>query len=378
MYDKNLQNGLNLAFEFFINRNPRSAEFISLFVDDKLRKCRKGVSEEDVESVLDKAMMKVSFLHEKDVFEMYYQIYLTKRLLSRKVVCNEAEIRLALKLESEFGSLISDPARLKDHEEFVQVLFEIKDKYDRIISLASDNDISLQNGLDLAFEFFVNRNSRSAEFITLFIDNKLRKCRKGISDGFYLNHGPDLGDGPSLAVHTLTTGSWPTQRSGTCNLPTELMLLCEKFRLYYLGTHSSQRLSWLTSMGTADLKACFGNSQRHELTVSTYQTCVLMLFNNSNRLMYKEVERAIGIPSLDLKRCLQSMACVKGKNVLEKEPMSKDIGEHDMFLVNEMFASKFFKVKWEPWSHKRRWNPRNTKPDNKPRRTRSPKSRLPL
>jgi cullin 3 len=39
------------------------------------------------------------------------------------------------------------------------------------------------------------------------------------------------------------------------------------------------------------------------------------------------------------------MACVKGKNVLRKEPMSKDIGEEDAFFVNDKFTSKFYKVK---------------------------------
>ncbi|KAG0492192.1 hypothetical protein HPP92_005297 [Vanilla planifolia] len=98
-------------------------------------------------------------------------------------------------------------------------------------------------------------------------------------------------------------------------------------------------------MGTADLKATFGKNQKHELNVSTYQMCILMLFNSSDRLTYKEIEQATEIPAPDLKRCLQSLACVKGKNVLIKDPMSKDIAEDDSFNVNDKFSSKFFKVK---------------------------------
>lgn len=82
--DKTFQNALNSSFEFFINLNPRSPEFISLFVDDKLRKGLKGVSEEDVEIVLDKMMMLFRYLQEKDVFEKYYKQHLAKRLLSGK------------------------------------------------------------------------------------------------------------------------------------------------------------------------------------------------------------------------------------------------------------------------------------------------------
>jgi len=62
-------------------------------------------------------------------------------------------------------------------------------------------------------------------------------------------------------------------------------------------------------------------------------------------LSYKDIEEATDIPAPDLKRCLQSLACAKGRNVLGKEPMSKDIGEEDDFYFNEKFSSKFYKVK---------------------------------
>ncbi|GAB2280285.1 hypothetical protein Dimus_014927 [Dionaea muscipula] len=73
--------------------------------------------------------------------------------------------------------------------------------------------------------------------------------------------------------------------------------------------------------------------------------CVIMLFNYADQLTYKEIEQATGILAVDLKRCLQSLACVKGKNILRKEPMSKDIGENDVIMLNDKFASKLYKVK---------------------------------
>ncbi|BAB85420.1 hypothetical protein [Oryza sativa Japonica Group] len=47
------------------------------------------------------------------------------------------------------------------------------------------------------------------------------------------------------------------------------------------------------------------------------------LYIVANGLTYGDIEQATGIPHADLKRCLQSLACVKSKNVLRKEPMSK-------------------------------------------------------
>ncbi|GMH01712.1 hypothetical protein Nepgr_003551 [Nepenthes gracilis] len=286
--DKTFQNALNSSFEYFINLNARSPEFISLFVDDKLRKGLKDFSEEDVETVLDKVMMLFRYLQEKDVFEKYYKQHLAKRLLSGKTLSDEAERSLVVKLKTECG-----------------------------------------------YQF-------TCKLEGMFTD---MKTSQDTMQGFYASQGAEIGDGPALVVQVLTTGSWPTQPSPPCNLPNELSTLCEMFRSYYLGTHTGRRLSWQTNMGTADIKATFGKGQKHELNVSTYQMCVLMLFNNADRLTYKEIEQATEIPATDLKRCLQSLACVKGKNVLRKEPMSKDIGDNDAFLFHEKFTSKFYKVK---------------------------------
>nr|GLL39211.1 cullin-3A-like isoform X1 [Ipomoea trifida]GMD49907.1 cullin-3A-like isoform X1 [Ipomoea batatas] len=286
--DKMFQNALNSSFEYFINLNPRSPEFISLFVDDNLRKGLKGVSEEDVEILLDKVMMLFRYLQEKDVFEKYYKQHLAKRLLSGKTISDDAERSLIVKLKTECG-----------------------------------------------YQF-------TSKLEGMFTD---MKTSQDTMQGFNATMGGEIADGPTLAVQVLTTGSWPTQSVTPCNLPTEILGVCEKFRTYYLGTHTGRRLTWQTNMGTADLKATFGKGQKHELNVSTYQMCILMLFNNADRLSYKDIEQATEIPVSDLKRCLQSLACVKGKNVLRKEPMSKDIAEDDSFFFNEKFTSKFFKVK---------------------------------
>jgi cullin 3 len=288
--DKTFQNALNSSFEFFINLNTRSPEYISLFVDDKLRKGLKGVSEDDVEVVLDKVMMLFRYLHEKDVFEKYYKQHLAKRLLSGKTVSDDAERSLIVKLKTECG-----------------------------------------------YQF-------TSKLEGMFTDMKTsRDTMQGFSA--LLAGSSEVSEGPTLAVQVLTTGSWPTQPGVCCNLPTEILAVCEKFRAYYLNTHTGRRLTWQTNMGTADLKATFGKSRKHELNVSTYQMCILMLFNSADCLSYKEIEQTTDILAADLKRCLQSLACVKGKNVLRKEPMGKDIGEEDTFQFNDSFTSKFYKVK---------------------------------
>ena len=97
-------------------------------------------------------------------------------------------------------------------------------------------------------------------------------------------------------------------------------------------------------MGTAESRATFGETKR-ELNVSTYQMCILLLFNERDRVSYRDIISETGIPAEDLKRSLQSLALVKGRNVLRKEPMSKEVNDDDVFVFNERFTSKLLKVK---------------------------------
>ena len=84
--DKSFQNAVNSAFEAFLNLSPRAPEYLSLFMDERLRRGLKGASEDDVDSTLDAAMVLFRFLQEKDLFEKYYKQHLAKRLLSGRTV----------------------------------------------------------------------------------------------------------------------------------------------------------------------------------------------------------------------------------------------------------------------------------------------------
>ncbi|KAG8043696.1 hypothetical protein GUJ93_ZPchr0458g22500 [Zizania palustris] len=284
--DMTFRSALNSSFEYFINLNNRVPEFISLYVDDKLLKELKGANEEDVETVLDKVMILFRYLHEKDVFEKYYKQHLAKRLLSGKSTSDEAERSILGKLKTECGYQFTSK---------LEVMFT-----------------DLKKSQDTMQSFYANFCGYT--------------------------------DGPTISVQILTTGSWPTKQCTPCNLPPEITDISESFRAYYLGTHKGRRLTWQTNMGNADMKATFGY-RRHELNVSTYHMCVLMLFNSADGLTYSDIEQATAIPHAELKRCLQSLACVKGKNVLRKQPMSKDISEGDTFYYNYKFTSKLVKVK---------------------------------
>lgn len=284
--DKTFFNALNSTFEYFINLNQRSPEYISLFVDEQMRKGMRGTSEDEVEAMLDKVVMLFRYLQEKDVFEKYYKQHLAKRLLGGRSISDDVERSMIQKLKQECG-----------------------------------------------YQF-------TSKLEGMFMDMKVSADTQ---DKFRAANGSSKVESIDLSVQVLTTGFWPTQVSGGCNLPAPVARCCEVFREHYLKQHSGRRLQWQTSMGNADLKAQFGAS-RHEINVSTYMMCVLLLFNDNDRLSYADIARDTAIAPAELKRTLQSLACGKFKLLL-KEPKGREVDESDAFSFNASFSSKQLRFK---------------------------------
>uniref|UniRef100_A0A5K3EK04 CULLIN_2 domain-containing protein n=1 Tax=Mesocestoides corti TaxID=53468 RepID=A0A5K3EK04_MESCO len=101
------RNQLNSDFEFFINKNPKSAEFLSLFIDEKLRRGFKGMSDHDVDTVFDQCTVLFRYLQEKDIFERYYKQHLAKRLLLSKCQSDDQEKSMIAKLMAECGGVFT-------------------------------------------------------------------------------------------------------------------------------------------------------------------------------------------------------------------------------------------------------------------------------
>ena len=285
--DKQFYNALNQSFEHFVNLNSHSPEYISLFVDEQLRKGMKGTSEEEVEAILDKVVMLFRYLQEKDVFEKYYKQHLAKRLLGGRSVSDDAEKSMIGKLKIECG-------------------YQYTSKLEGMIM-----DMRVSVDTQEAFRTAMGGSSKV--------------------------------DGIELSVNVLTTGFWPTQVGARCSLPPQILRCCDVFKEHYLRQHSGRRLQWQANMGSADMKAIFG-TRRYEINVSTLLMAVLLLFNSSDTLTYNEIASATEIPAAELQRALQSLACAKFK-ILNKEPKGRNVEENDTFSYNGDFSAKHLKFK---------------------------------
>lgn len=129
--DKLCKQTITGDFEHIFNLNSRSPECLSLFINDKLKKGTKGVSfmhlkpsspscfsvsycgsplcfwyqlsEQEVDSFLEKALMLFKFLQEKDMFEKHYRQHLSVRLLSNTGTSDEIEKSMILRLKVRFA-----------------------------------------------------------------------------------------------------------------------------------------------------------------------------------------------------------------------------------------------------------------------------------
>ncbi|CAI7830140.1 unnamed protein product, partial [Closterium sp. NIES-54] len=277
------------AFESLVNmRQNRPAELIAKFIDGKLRAGNKGLSDEELESTLDRVLVLFRFIQGKDVFEAFYKKDLAKRLLLGKSASIDAEKSMISKLKTECGSQFTNK---------LEGMFK---------------DIELSKEINESF-----RQSSQA--------------REKLPAGIEMN------------VHVLTMGYWPTYPPVEVQLPRELGVYQDIFRDFYLGKHSGRRLMWQHSLGHCVVRADFPKGKK-ELSLSLFQTVVLMLFNDADRLSFAEIRDATGITDAELKRTLQSLACGKTR-VLQKIPKGRDVSDTDSFEFNTDFTASLFRLK---------------------------------
>ncbi|KAL3297828.1 cullin 3 [Colletotrichum asianum] len=308
-----IQTALTKSFSDFINMFTKSSEYVSLFIDDNLRRGIRGKTETETEEVLEKAITVIRYLSDKDLFERYYQKHLAKRLLHNKSESHDVEKSMISRMKQELG------------------------------------------------------NQFTAKFEGMFRD---MESSAELSSG-YRDHIRGLGDVErkqiDLAVNILTTNSWPPDIMGRnsqfadgagCNWPDEIKRLQDSLLKFYLTNRSGRKLTWLGSTGSADIKMVFpaipggkgplSRERRYELNVPTYGMVVLMLFNEleeDQELSLEEIQAKTNIPTPDLTRVLASISIVPKARVLLKEPATKSVKAGDKFKFNSTFVSKQVRIK---------------------------------
>jgi cullin-4 len=317
--DGNFLYSLKDGFEGAVNsRMNAPSELLAKFLDRHLQSgSRTSSSDVEFEILFERVMSIFRSLSSKDVFEAFYRKDLAKRLLLAKSASIDAERMVLGKLKDECGA---------------QYISKMEGMF---------KDIDLSKDLTAKFSESLTENPNSL-----------------------INNRADIG------IHVLTTGYWPTFNPTELNLPSDLAAIHQAFSDFYLKQFHARNLVWLNAHGHVTMRAFFPKGRR-ELSVSTLQASVLLLFNDANHISFSDIASATGIKDIDeLKRTVLSLFSGQFKVILrqgetsssstpstptnEEAPTApnnasaierKEIADTDIFYFNEKFTSKKVRIK---------------------------------
>lgn len=293
--DKLFSKDIAKAFEKFVNINDRTPQYLSLFVDEQLTKGLKGLSDEEVDRVLNDVVSLFRYLSDKDVFEKYYKQHLSKRLLNNQSVSEESERLMIAKLKMECG-------------------FQFTSKLEGMFQ-----DIHQNHSTQSEFQNWLSNSATSSEL--------------------------DVG----LNVTVLTTTYWPIPRStleGKARMPAILSRCAETFTKFYLSRHDGRKLTFQPGLGDMEVRATIGKTRR-VITCSVYQALVLLLMSDPESITYQELRTQSGISDADMRRHLLSLTSSSKKDyrVLCKTGDKRTLEPTDELTVNSSWKPKLKHVK---------------------------------
>jgi cullin 4 len=301
---------MNYSFKIFVNaRENKPAELIAKFLDGILRTGNKSYSEDALEHTLDRALTLFRYIEGKDVFEAFYKKDLSKRLLYDKSASHDLEKLMISKLKAECGSQFTSK---------LEAMFR---------------DVDASKDLIASFRQLRNSHERGDP-----------DAQMGGADGPSGGGATGTIDNLELNVFVLEAARWPltTQRADV-KLPQDLIECQESYKRFYLSKHVGRKLTWQHFDGSCLVKAYYPKGTKI-LSLSLYQTVVMVLFNEANQMSFKHIGAATGIDDKELRRTLLSLACGKVR-VLQKQPKGPVIGDADEFLYNASFVHKQTRIK---------------------------------
>lgn len=230
-------------------------EYLSLFIDRVLKSRSNNLEQQTFEIILDKTIVVLDYIISKDTFEKYYQLHLSKRLLSKNDVFEKYENDVITRLKTKFYS------------EFIRKL--------KIML----NDILVSNENMKNFESYISNEN--------------------IND-------TNIG----LNIYVLTSGSWPIETvNHQCNLSRPVDKVYRYFCDYYKNIYTGRRLTLHCGIGLVHLTSTFyGDGEpkidhnhsnrlhtsketiikrKYILQVSTYHMIILLLFNMKDSWSYE-------------------------------------------------------------------------------------------
>lgn len=341
-FDENpvVEQTLTYAMRDFINgskgktsaTNINAPDLLSIYMDYHIKQLSKGMASKELttqsgdqtENLINNSVQLLRFIKDKDAFEAYYSNHFAKRFLNAKV--------------SSVGA-----AKSVDIEEMVlsKLCEELgSSSLDKVIKMNKDIKISRDTTRGWRTHLAKVQGQSSS-----LIELDLKICNVSVwPKSLTKDYKHNKPEGEEFAF------KWPRQLRETIREFEEFWLSGKK--------NDNKSLYWSPKFGSIDLKITYP-SKTYEINLSVYAAIIMLLFapslslNGEEKLAfeekkeysYRDIVELTGIPTLELKRHLQSIAVAPKLRLLVKIPMSKDVREDDVFRLNDKFKSPTVKVK---------------------------------
>ncbi|KAM6281206.1 cullin-2 isoform 1-T3 [Porphyrio hochstetteri] len=292
--DQHFMSALDKALTSVVNyREPKSIckapELLAKYCDNLLKKSAKGMTENEVEDKLTSFITVFKYIDDKDVFQKFYARMLAKRLIHGLSMSMDSEEAMINKLKQACG-------------------YEFTSKLHRMYT-----DMSVSADLNNKFNNFIKNQDTIIDL------------------------------GISFQIYVLQAGAWPLTQapSSTFAIPQELEKSVQMFELFYSQHFSGRKLTWLHYLCTGEVKMNY-LCKPYVAMVTTYQMAVLLAFNNSETVSYKELQDSTQMNEKELTKTIKSLLDVK---MINHDSEKEDIEAESTFSLNMNFSSKRTKFK---------------------------------
>uniref|UniRef100_A0A3Q3FE10 Cullin 2 n=1 Tax=Labrus bergylta TaxID=56723 RepID=A0A3Q3FE10_9LABR len=278
------------ALDKVINpHTPTDDGHLAKYCDNLLKKSAKGMTENEVEDKLTSFITVFKYIDDKDIFQKFYARMLAKRLIHGLSLSMDSEEAMINKLKQACG-------------------YEFTSKLHRMYT-----DMSVSADLNNKFNNFIKTQETVVDL------------------------------GISFQIYVLQAGAWPLTHvpSSTFAIPQELEKSVQMFELFYNQHFSGRKLTWLHYLCTGEVKMNY-LSKPYVAMVTTYQMAVLLAFNNSQTVTYKELQDGTQMNEKELQKTIRSLLDVK---MLNHDSEKEDIEVESTFSLNMSFTSKRTKFK---------------------------------
>jgi cullin 2 len=256
----------------------RAAELMARYCDELLKKCVNGVSDTEVDNKLTGAIAIFKYVDDKDVYNRHYSHMLSKRLIYGTSHSMDAEESMISRLKQVCG-------------------YEFTTKMHRIFT-----DMSVSINLSTKFGDFTRQGDNPVHLDT--------------------------------SVQVLQSGLWPMDSTvPQFALPQEYEKSQQTFEKFYGTTFNGRKLTWMYGHSDTEIELTYLN-RTYFITMGTYLASLLLPFNNTESIVFKNL---LALTQLERTDLLRNVKVILDSKLLTTD--DSEITDDTVFNLNMNYSN---------------------------------------